>query len=196
MFDLHHFFVNAFEENVTCVNRTSSGTTEETTYFEMNRSIFPATPHLIHILWICMIVFTCILITRELTKVANMGFAYFARLAHYGVLLIITSFLLCMHHSNPFKEDYTPRWYQYHFAAFGTFFTWIEMFYIVGQTPRFGVYMEMMITVTRSILHLFIVFLFIFVAFATSFTILFPSHFEYQSNIIVAMAKVSYISFH
>ena len=181
---------------MTCINRTSSGTTEDTTYYEMNHAIFPATPHLVHILWMWMIVFTCILITRELTKIANMGFAYFAIVAHYGVLLIITSFLLCMHHSNPFKEDYTPRWYQYHFAAFGTFFTWLEMFCIVGQTPRFGVYMEMMITVMRSIFKLFIAFLFIFVAFATSFTILFPSHFEYQSNIFTAMAKVSYTSFH
>ena len=185
-----NFFAHALRENVTCVNRTSSGTTEETTYYKMNLWWFSAMPNLVHILWLIMIAFTCILLARELSKIANMKWAYFTILDHYGVLLIIISFLMCMHHSNPFQEDFTFRWYQYHFAALGTLLTWLEMFCIVGQTPRFGVYVEMMKTVTRSIFHLFIAYFFIFVAFAASFSIIFPSHFEYQANIPTAITKV------
>ena len=140
-----------------------------------------------------MIVFTCMLILRELTKIYNMKWAYFTICDHYGVLVIIISFLLCMHHSNPFLEDFTVRWYQYHFAALGTLFTWLEMFAIVGQTPKFGVYAEMMRTVTRSIFRILIAYFFIFVAFTSSFFIIFPSHFEYQSNIPTAMTKVFYL---
>ena len=61
---------------------------------------------------------------------------------------------------------------------------------LLGKTPKYGAYVEMIRKVTRSIMRLLVSYFFIFVAFATSFYLLFPSHFEYQSNLVMALTKV------
>ena len=109
----------------------------------------------------------------------------------YFVILTMWSYAMCMHHENPLTQDYHFNWYQYHFAAIGTWSTWMEMMILLGKTPQVGVHLEMIKKVTRSVSILLCSYGFIFIAFTTSFYILFPSHAEYQSNLIIAMTKVN-----
>ena len=190
MFKPMQFFDHLFMANVTCIQRIDGNIVNETTYHYMMTEVHPFYGVFVNTSWILLILFTLVLLMREVTRVRNLGLKYFAIPDSYLVMTIIVSFFLCMYHGNHFQDSHAFHWYQYHAAAWGTAATWIEMMFLMGKTPQFGVYIEMIRKVTRSILHLFIAYGFIFVAFTTSFYLLFPSHFEYQSNLPTAMTKV------
>ena len=117
-------------------------------------------------------------------------FAWFSRSRAH---LIRTGLAFEPLRSNFFTQDFQFKWYHYHAAAFGTLCTWLELVLLLSNIPVFGPYVEMMKRVTSSILKLFAGYFFIFVAFATSFYLLFPSHFEYQSNLVMVVLKVCII---
>ena len=195
-FDVTGFFHYLFMDDVICVHHENFKTTHEATFYHMIENVYPHYGKSAKLLWILLPFFTGILILREITKIISAKLKYFTNPDNYLVMIIVCSFFLCMHHKLCFysscSKDYHLRWYQYHAAAIGTWATWMEMMLLTGKTPRFGVYVEMIRRVTRSIVHLLVAYMFIFVAFTTSFYLLFPSHFEYQSNLFVAMTKVLY----
>ena len=83
-------------------------------------------------------------------------------------------------------------WYQYHAAGLGTFFTWMLTLCVFGRLPgSAGVYIVTFRKVTINILKFFFVYTFIFIAFTTSFYILFPGNIEFQNSLPASFVMVS-----
>jgi hypothetical protein len=190
LFDLGAFF-EKMTQKVTCVHRVDLRTLNQSTFHHIRHHVYPVLGgNLLGVLFVALAIGTLLLLMREVTKMMRMKRSYFKTPDSYLVLCIIACYLLFMYHHNPRSADFQFRWYHYHAAAMGTWCTWIEMMLLLGKTPKFGVHVEMFRKVARSILKLFGAYFFIFLAFTTSFFLLFPSHFEYQSNLVMALTKV------
>ena len=64
--------------------------------------------------------------------------------------------------------------YQYHIAAIGILFTWIVNMINVSNNPVLGSYVQMLIKISYNFLKFFIACFSLLIAFACSFSILFP----------------------
>ena len=96
------------------------------------------------IAWVSLIIFTVIYVTNESVKIITTPKLYFKKWDSYIDLLLIISFLLISFHSNPFTENpITMSLWQWHMAAIGCFFTWLQMMFLIGKLPRFGKYVQM-----------------------------------------------------
>ena len=67
------------------------------------------------------------------------------------------------------------RW-QHHAAAIGVFLVWGELMLMVGRLPTFGIYVQMFTTVARNFFRFLAAYFCLLVAFALSFSVLFPNY--------------------
>ena len=66
------------------------------------------------------------------------------------------------------------RLYQYHIAAVGILFTWIVNMIHISENPHLGGYVEMLVKVSFNFMKFFFACISLLIAFACSFSILFP----------------------
>ena len=61
----------------------------------------------------------------------------------YNDIIIIISVILISFHTNPFNSPIQLVQWQFHVAAIGVFYTWLQMMFAVGRVPGFGQYVQM-----------------------------------------------------
>ena len=79
--------------------------------------------------------------------------------------------------SSNYTGDYIPftvKYYEYHAAAIGILLTWTLNMLYVARSPIFGRYIRMMVKVGINFLKFFIAISSLLIAFATSFSVMFP----------------------
>ena len=67
--------------------------------------------------------------------------------------------------------------------------------FLIGKVPRFGKYVEMFKNVSKTFLNFFIAYIFLFISFAVSFFILFPTHAAFNEVLPAALVKVLVTTF-
>ena len=145
-------------------------------------------------LWVIMLVFISIYIMKEISLMFYLKSRYFLSWDNrLSVLLLITFPLIILHHfpMSTMTDDeldsikwnltsnykgITAKYYQYHVAAIGILLTWILNMSYVAQSPIFGHYVHMMVKVSINFFKLFIAVSSLLIAFATSFSVLFPRY--------------------
>ena len=89
-------------------------------------------------------------------------------------MLVIATFPLITLHMLPSTEDvWIMRW-QYHMAAIGILLTWTLNMIYISKNPVLGNYIQMLVKVSINFMKFFIAIMSLLIAFATSFSILFP----------------------
>ena len=179
--------MNHFNESVICQLNSTSGPF-------LKSFPFTTQANLAITAWICLIIFTIVTLIRELTELKERKKQNFYELDTWIHLFLLVTFVICSFHQNPFTETVTVKKYQHHAAAWGVFATWIQMFLYMERTPRFGAYIHMLFKVLKTILNLFVAYLFLIAAFAFSFYLLFPSHHAFNNDIPSVFVKVSLVS--
>lgn len=143
------------------------------------------------IAWFFLILFTIVYFVKELTRCIHLKYRYLVTMESFLNALVILSVLLITFYVNPFQNENISvyRW-QYHACGFGVFITWLLQMFLIGKVPRFGKYVEMFKTVTKTFSNFFVAYIFLFVSFAVTFYILFPSQAGFKEVFPAAMVKV------
>ena len=142
------------------------------------------------LIWVLLTILTVTLAFREISRLLVFRWQFFKSSSTYLTLVTIMSFTGMSYSHNAFDAPMRFAWYQYHAAVIGTWCTWMEMMCLIGRTPRFGVYFEMLHRVSKTFANMFLAYGFIFVAFAVSFYLLFPGHYDFQSDLFASLIKV------
>ncbi|XP_040577124.1 uncharacterized protein [Lepeophtheirus salmonis] len=140
--------------------------------------------------WIFLVIFNILYILKETTKCIHLGYRYLREYESLLNVFIIIIFLLISFHSDPFSETIVLSAWQYHAAGFGVFSTWLFLMFLIGKVPRFGKYVEMFKTVSKTFLDFLIAYVFLFVAFVLTFYLLIPSHVAFNGSLPAAFVKV------
>jgi hypothetical protein len=113
----------------------------------------------------------------ELCSVPTYGF-YFSKLENWGQLLLMVlvglTTLPVWNHLLYKGPHTTIHAWQYQAAAFGVFLAWTLILGQIGQTPRLGIYVEILLRVLKSFGLFVLTFTSLLTAFALSFSILMP----------------------
>ena len=67
------------------------------------------------------------------------------------------------------------RW-QYHVASVNSFLLWVGMMVLVGKYPKFGIYVQMFVSVLGKVLSFFVSYIWLVLAFMMAFMILFSNY--------------------
>jgi hypothetical protein len=94
-------------------------------------------------------------------------------------------------HEDPINQEFKLERYQYHMAALGVFFTWLYQTILMKNTPKFGLYIEMLVKVLITFINFVLAYVFLLLAFAISFYILFPDYPAFDHNLLAAFVKVT-----
>ena len=140
--------------------------------------------------WVLLIIFTIVFICREASKCYHDWRQYVSKPKNVLPIFLIGSFFLISFHSSPFDGDIELYRYQYEVATFGVFATWLHMTILMQNMPKFGLYIEMLGKVTKTFIKFVLAYVCLFIAFAISFYILFPSYPAFHSYIPLAFIKV------
>ena len=148
--------------------------------------------------WVFLIMFTLIYVVNESIKIFTNLRDYFSKWDSYIDLILIFSFPLISFHEDPFVEVFSMRLWQFHMAAAGCFLSWLQMMFLIGKLPKFGKYVQMFRsvrenfgvrffhvlptfrTVAYGVFNFLIAYVFLLVAFAVSFMIIFPQSDAFQ----------------
>ncbi|CAG0913878.1 unnamed protein product [Notodromas monacha] len=68
-----------------------------------------------------------------------------------------------------------PEW-KYHVATWTTFLAWVELMFLIGRFPSYGLYIQMFIIVLKDFSQFFMAYSAIILAFSMSFSVIFPRH--------------------
>ena len=93
-------------------------------------------------------------------------------------------------HEDPINHDFELERYQYHVAALGVFVTWLYQTILMQNTPKFGLYIEMLVKVLITFINFVLAYVFLLLAFTISFYILFPDYPAFDVNLLAAFVKV------
>ena len=141
--------------------------------------------------WIFLILFNIMYVLKEATKMTHLRSRYFKEWESVLNLLTIITFPMISFHSNPFASDahVTFIGWQYHAAGIGVLITWILQMFLIGKVPRFGKYVQMLMTVSWSFFNFFVAYSSLIAGFALAFVVLFPREVAFD-EILGAPIKV------
>jgi ABC-type multidrug transport system fused ATPase/permease subunit len=141
--------------------------------------------------WIFLILFNIMYLMKETTKLLHLRGRYFKEWESVLNLLTIITFPMISFHSNPFVYVEPPTFvgWQYHAAGIGVLITWILQMFLIGKVPRFGKYVQMLLTVAWSFFNFFVAYSSLIAGFALAFVVLFPREVAFD-EILGAPIKV------
>ena len=94
-------------------------------------------------------------------------------------------------HMNPIAEGKLVLLrYQYHMAGWGVFSTWILHMLYTSKVPKFGLYIKILVQVSKSFFTFVFAYIFVFMAFGFGFLILFPGIEPFQYQFAAVFVKV------
>ena len=143
---------------------------------------------------ICLIAVMCIHTVKEIERFVYLRLKYFSHWENRLSMLIIFTFPFIILHQFP-KEPTNGgaivkvKLYQYHVAAIGILLTWILNMLYVARSLTLGSYVRMMVKVGMNFVKLFFAVLSLLIAFAGSFSILFPREAS-MNNMLTSPLKV------
>ena len=142
------------------------------------------------IAWICLIIFTFIVVFRELVDFIDQKVQNFYEIDTWIHIGMVVSVSICLWHSNPFDGEMTVQKYQHHAAVWGTFLTWIQMSLYMERLPKYGIYLLMLRKVAKTFLKLTWSYLSMLMAFGFTFYLIFPSQYYFQNDLPSVFVKV------
>ena len=101
-------------------------------------------------------------------------FRYFLLWESVYAFVIILTFPAISLYKSPEGRTLHVDAYQYHIAAIGVTCTWFVNMIHIAETPVLGTYVQMLVKVSFNFIKFFIVCISLLIAFACSFTIIFP----------------------
>ncbi len=136
--------------------------------------------------WGVLLFSTVILVWKELFHLIHSQKLYFFNWENWIQLCIIINVMLISFHRNPLPSmersiHLIDRW-QHHAAAIGTFLVWGELMLMIGRLPTFGIYVQMFTTVAKNFSKFLAAYFCLLVAFALSFSVLFPNYQSFNVN--------------
>ena len=137
-----------------------------------------------------LIIWNIIFIGREASKCYHDWRNYLTKPKNILPIFLIVSSIIISFHNNPFDGDIELSRYQYEVATFGVFVTWFHMTILMQNMPKFGLYIEMLTKVTKTFVKFVLAYVCLFIAFAISFYILFPSYPAFSGYLPTAFIKV------
>lgn len=135
-----------------------------------------------YLFWFVLL-FTLILAFKEIFQLAH-GILVYAKgwenVLQWSVILTSGTVLL--------NSASTPWSWQYHVAALGSLFVWLELMMVVGRFPMFGLYVQMFTQVAINFFKFLGAYLCLIVGFSLGFSVL---HHNYKSfeNPLVGLLK-------
>ncbi len=90
---------------------------------------------------------------------------------------------------NLYSHGYLISRWQHHAAAIGVFLVWGELMLMIGRLPTFGIYVQMFTTVAKNFSKFLAAYFCLLVAFALSFSVLFPNYQSFNVNPPAAIVK-------
>jgi hypothetical protein len=127
------------------------------------------------VLWYLILTLSIILLLKELFQMLQNFRGYIKtveNLLQISILFCVI-FLINLHY--PDNDYYLPVW-KYHVAAIAIFLAWVELMFLIGRFPSYGLYVQMFIIVLKDFALFFMAYMAIIMAFALSFAILFSRH--------------------
>lgn len=143
--------------------------------------------------WILLILFTMVYVAKEATKAVHIKLAYIREYESWLNVVIIVSFTLVSFHVNPLGtngEKVGVAGWQYHANGCGVFATWLLQMFHIGKVPRFGKYVEVFKKVSWTFVNFLLAYIFLFVAFALGFVVLFPNNAAFEEPYPAVLVKV------
>ncbi|CAG0897916.1 unnamed protein product [Darwinula stevensoni] len=142
------------------------------------------------VLLITLIALTVVIGFRELIQMMAQKWEYFKDLENViEVVLLVLDMLMVF---SKFDIRYFDRDLDDHISAVVVFLVWVEVTILVGKLPGQGLYITMLINVSRSFLRVVPTFIFLLAGFGLSFHILFPGKFvDVPSSIYRAAVMMS-----
>lgn len=125
-------------------------------------------------LWLLLVGFIIIYTVKDIGIFAYTRMRYLSSWENRLSLLILITFPFIILHQFPTEKTMTIKYYQYHVAAVSVFITWTLNMLYIAYSPVFGHYVHMMVKISINFFKFFIAISSLLIAFATSFTILFP----------------------
>lgn len=140
-------------------------------------------PVYVTILGYCLLCFNIMLVLKEIFQMAHAKCHYMRHWENWLQWLIIATVFSCVEALWLDKPRLTASW-QHHIAALGIFFTWLELMMLVGRFPMFGLYIQMLTKVAANFVKFLLAYSCLLIAFALSFTLLFPQYPAFRSVIL------------
>lgn len=135
-----------------------------------------------------LICLNVLLMGKELFQIAHNCLSYVKQWENWLQWTIIISVYCCVYPTENMNIRLSLYSWQHHVAAIGIFLTWIELMMIVGRFPIFGLYVQMFTTVAINFSKFLVAYLCLLLAFALSFSVLFPKYPAF-SNIYISILK-------
>jgi hypothetical protein len=143
----------------------------------------PTTGHLpptIQVIGYCLLVMNLILMSKEIFQIAHAKYKYIRYWENWLQWIIVFSVFACAETLWTTERRALASW-QHHAAAFGMFFTWLELMMLVGRFPVFGLYVQMFTTVAANFAKFLLAYSCLLVAFGLSFAVVFPQYKSFKS---------------
>eukprot|EP00092_Neocalanus_flemingeri_P028468 GFUD01030913.1.p1 GENE.GFUD01030913.1~~GFUD01030913.1.p1 ORF type:complete len:752 (+),score=115.18 GFUD01030913.1:114-2369(+) len=145
-----------------------------------------------------LVFFVVIYMLRELLKLSSKLQSYFLQWdAFRNIFNIISVFLIC-HQGYPHENIVVYRW-QYHVASLSCLLLWVEMMFLVGKLPRFGIHVQMFKSVTWKMFEFSVAYVCLAIGFMMAFMILFSSEEPYKqfpgslvSILVMMLGEINY----
>ena len=132
------------------------------------------TAPMLTVLWVTLLCFIAMYTVKELVLFAYLRLGYFSKWENFlSMLLLVVTYSFIVLHPAP-GMTIKIKYYHYHVAAIGVLLTWILNMLYVAQSPTYGSYVHMMVKLSINFVQLFFAISSLLIAFATSFSILFP----------------------
>ncbi|KAF4532352.1 hypothetical protein B566_EDAN003656, partial [Ephemera danica] len=122
----------------------------------------------------------CLLVMNVILMMAHAKYKYARYWENWLQWIIVLSVFACVETLWTRERRALASW-QHHAAAFGMFFTWLELMMLVGRFPIFGLYVQMFTTVARNFAKFLLAYSCLLVAFGLSFAVLFPKYKSFKS---------------
>lgn len=136
-----------------------------------------------------IIILNIMLMCKELFQIAHNWLSYIKQKENWLQWLIIINVFCCVYPTENMNIKSNFHSWQHHVAAIGIFLTWVELMMIIGRFPIFGLYVQMFTTVAVNFSKFLFAYLCLLIAFALSFSVLFP-HYPAFKSIFLSILKI------
>ena len=140
--------------------------------------------------WVCLIIFTTIVILREVSDFIDQGRQNLKEIDTICHIFMVVMVAICLWQNTPFDGTMSVSKYQHHAAVWGCFTCWIQMSLYMERLPKFGIYLLMLRKVARTFMKLAWSYTSLIFAFGCAFYLVFPSQYYFQNDLPSVFVKV------
>ena len=140
-----------------------------------------------------VIVYSAVMLIRELVQVIQFGAQYFTSFVNYiEVSLFIFTIMFASVHSN---QCYCTHSWQWQVGVIAVFLSWIALIFSIRNAPVVGIYVVMFIKIFNNFMKVVILALLLVIAFAFPFYMMFYDPHDKSKGIVrlIILMSISFI---